>query len=106
MSPSAEQIELRIGRNLKQRDVLRSQDQSLEVLNPEVPAGEGYFEGLYGKTMFSVPTVEVRELTPQGPGTETAFVPRNDESAFTDVVPREKRTDIGFLERLKYKLRR
>ena len=92
MSPSAERIETELlKRKLKSGDLLISGTSVFEVLDPEVPAGEGYYApGKY----FNVPTTKVRMLTAYGPGTKTEFIPRNDERAWGDVVKVEARTNV------------
>lgn len=97
MSPSAEQLEKRIGRKLKTGDVLRTDDKSFEVLEPNVPAGEGHFSG---GGSIDAPTVKVRELTPQGPGNTTAYILRNDRRAWTNIVKKGVRTDIPWWKKL------
>ena len=69
MSPSADEIAKKIGRDLKVGDILTARHgyiRSLEVVNPRVPGEDG-------KDL-----VEVAELTPHGPVQETNLYPRTE----------------------------
>ena len=110
MAPSAEDIERKIGRNLRRWDVLIGdklgpgsyQFESSELSSSQIPSEA---ESL---NQLKIELMRLTQLSPQGPVTTVAeakdFKIEKGENCWAGVVKREDRKDLNFIQKLKIRL--